>query len=118
MTADGLHQRPGTDPIRECLRSFDRIAQRGMLSRVAQAVRQWRYRDWSRVPIHSVCILMIAPHGGRQRRPAARRFEVEDLARYWLCVPLTWEHWSGVLAVCQNSGCCLESLSSLLCSFL
>jgi len=30
-----------------------------MLSRFPQAERQWRCRDWSRLPIHSVCISMI-----------------------------------------------------------
>jgi hypothetical protein len=78
MTSDRLPQGPATDPIMECLRSFDRIAQSGMVSRVAQAVRQWRYRDWSQVPIHSVCILTVARHGERQRRPERGPVEWRD----------------------------------------
>jgi hypothetical protein len=48
MTVDQMHQRAcDCDPIRECFRSFDRIAQSGISSRTLQAKRQWRCREFS-----------------------------------------------------------------------
>ena len=56
----------------------------GIFSRAPQAERQWRGRDWSRLPIDSVCTLIIAPQKRRRAATAARRFEVEDLASIWV----------------------------------
>jgi len=80
MTANQSHLVPATKPMKGCFQSFDRIAQVGCFSVVSQAARQ-NSASTSSLVSDSQRLYFNHSAADTNCAGAARRFEVEDLAR-------------------------------------